>query len=200
MDAPPLPANPALPTLWLIGDSAVRTGTGGDNVPTGQRGWGAPIRAFFDPSKINVFNRAFGGTSSRTFCNGFFWDDLKPRIRKGNIVLIQFAVNDNSGARGKVGLGGIWDEPRMNGDEIERRLRDLNTESDQIYRASCNAHQASHTNFQQKSLRILEKSFGTPYAIENCNSGPPVTHQYHEHQIHCYPHRRFRHGLSLHRL
>lgn len=115
---PPLPANPALPTLWLIGDSTVRNGTGGDNGPTGQWGWGAPITAFFDLSKINVVNRAFGGTSSRTFHNGYFWKDLKPRIRKGDIVLIQFGANDNGGAKGKGGLGGIGDETQMNGDEI----------------------------------------------------------------------------------
>src|SRR3984957_5337775 len=77
---PPMPANPSLPTLWLIGDSTVRNGTLGDNGPTGQWGWGAPFPAYFDLTKINVVNRAFGGTSSRTFYNGFFWKDLQPRI------------------------------------------------------------------------------------------------------------------------
>jgi len=42
---PPLPANPSLPTLWLIGDST------GDNGPAGQWGWGAPVTAFFDLKK-----------------------------------------------------------------------------------------------------------------------------------------------------
>ncbi len=114
---PPLPANPSLPTLWLIGDSTVRNGTGGENGPTGQWGWGAPITAYFDLSKINVVNRAFGGTSSRTFYNGFFWKDLKPRIKKGDFVILQFGANDNGGAKGKGGLGGTGDETQMNGDE-----------------------------------------------------------------------------------
>jgi len=114
---PPLPANPKLPTLWLIGDSTVRNGTSGENGPTGQWGWGAPITAYFDLKKINVANRAFGGTSSRTFYNGFFWKDMQPRIQKGDMVMLQFGANDNGGAKGKGALGGIGDETAMNGDE-----------------------------------------------------------------------------------
>lgn len=114
---PPLPADPKLPTLWLIGDSTVRNGTSGDNGPTGQWGWGAPITAYFDLKKINVVNRAFGGTSSRSFYNGFFWKDLQPRIKKGDFVILQFGANDNGGAKGKGGLGGIGDETAMNGEE-----------------------------------------------------------------------------------
>jgi lysophospholipase L1-like esterase len=115
--SPPLPANPSLPTLWLIGDSTVRNGTTGDNGPAGQWGWGAPLAAYFDLQKINVVNRAFGGTSSRTFYNGFFWKDLKPRLKKGDFVIIQFGANDNGGAKGKGGLGGIGEETQMNNDE-----------------------------------------------------------------------------------
>ncbi|MEY3898365.1 MAG: hypothetical protein RLZZ214_3886 [Verrucomicrobiota bacterium] len=114
---PPRPADPSLPTLWLIGDSTVRNGTTGDNGPNGQWGWGAPITAYFDLKKINVVNRAFGGTSSRTFYNGFFWKDLKPRIKKGDFLILQFGANDNGGAKGKGGLGGIGDETQMNGEE-----------------------------------------------------------------------------------
>lgn len=114
---PPLPADPRLPTLWLIGDSTVRNGTSGENGPDGQWGWGAPVTAYFDLKKINVVNRAFGGTSSRTFYNGFFWKDLQPRIKKGDFVMLQFGANDNGGAKGKGALGGISDETAMNGEE-----------------------------------------------------------------------------------
>jgi lysophospholipase L1-like esterase len=117
---PPLPADPKLPTLWLIGDSTVRNGTSGENGPDGQWGWGAPITAYFDLKKINVVNRAFGGTSSRTFYNGYFWKDLQPRIKKGDFVILQFGANDNGGAKGKGALGGIGDETAMNGDETVR--------------------------------------------------------------------------------
>lgn len=115
---PPLPENPTLPTLWLIGDSTVRNGTSGDNGPKGQWGWGAPITAYFDLKKINVVNRAFGGTSSRTFYSGYFWQDLKPRIKKGDFVLLQFGANDNGGPTGKGALGGVGEETAMNGEEI----------------------------------------------------------------------------------
>ena len=101
---PPIPANPALPTLWLIGDSTVRNGTLGDGSNMNQWGWGAPLVAYFDLKKINVVNRAFGGTSSRSFYNGFFWQNLRPQIKKGDFVMMQFGANDNGNASGK-GIG-----------------------------------------------------------------------------------------------
>jgi lysophospholipase L1-like esterase len=108
--SPPTPAQAALPTLWLIGDSTVRNGTLGEGPITAQWGWGAPIVAYFDPDKINVVNRAFGGTSSRTFYSGFFWQNLKPLIKKGDFVMLQFGANDNGGASGKGALKGIGAE------------------------------------------------------------------------------------------
>jgi lysophospholipase L1-like esterase len=102
---PPMPVNPALPTLWLIGDSTVRNGTLGDGSNMGQWGWGAPIVLDFDPAKINVVNRAFGGTSSRSFYNGFFWQNLKPQIKKGDFVIMQFGANDNGAAGALKGIG-----------------------------------------------------------------------------------------------
>src|SRR5262245_56444580 len=57
-----LPINPNLPTLWLIGDSTVRNGSYEDG-NNGQWGWGNPIRHYFDETKINIQNRAMGGTS-----------------------------------------------------------------------------------------------------------------------------------------
>jgi lysophospholipase L1-like esterase len=107
---PPTPANPSLPTLWIIGDSTVRNGTLGDGSNLNQWGWGAPIAAYFDLDKINVVNRAFGGTSSRSFYNGFFWQNLRPQIKKGDFVLMQFGANDNGGAAGKGALKGIGEE------------------------------------------------------------------------------------------
>jgi lysophospholipase L1-like esterase len=64
-----------------------------------------------------VVNRAFGGTSSRTFYNGYFWKDMQPRIKKGDFVMLQFGANDNGGAKGKGALGGIGEETAMNGEE-----------------------------------------------------------------------------------
>jgi lysophospholipase L1-like esterase len=107
---PPTPTNPMLPTVWIIGDSTVRNGTLGDGSNLAQWGWGAPIVAYFDLDKINVVNRAFGGTSSRSFYTGFFWKNLRPQIKKGDFVLLQFGANDNGGAAGNGALKGIGAE------------------------------------------------------------------------------------------
>jgi len=119
---PPTPEHPELPTLWLIGDSTVRNGTQGDGSNLGQWGWGAPLVAYFNLDKINVVNRAFGGTSSRSFYNGFFWQNLRPLIKKGDFVILQFGANDNGGANGKGALKGI-------GPETENVVRNGKTET-----------------------------------------------------------------------
>jgi lysophospholipase L1-like esterase len=104
------PANPILPTLFLIGDSTVRNGQGdGANK---QWGWGEPLVAFFDTTKINVVNRALGGRSSRTYLTGGQWDSVLAKLKRGDFVIMQFghndssAINDDSRARGTIkGVG-----------------------------------------------------------------------------------------------
>src|SRR5271167_752271 len=59
------PANPKLPTLFLVGDSTVRNGHA--DGAGGQWGWGEPLVDLFDTSRINVDNRAIGGRSSRSY-------------------------------------------------------------------------------------------------------------------------------------
>jgi len=106
----PVPANPVLPTLFLIGDSTVRNGQGdGSN---GQWGWGEPIVDLFDTKKINVVNRAVGGLSSRTYLTGGHWERVLEMIKPGDFVVMQFghndssAINDNTRARGSIkGVG-----------------------------------------------------------------------------------------------
>jgi len=105
---PPVPRDAKLPTLWLIGDSTVRNGTLGDGTNMGQWGWGATLPYYFDTQKINVVNRAFGGTSSRSFYDGFFWKNLQPQIKKGDFVIMQFGANDN----GAASIPGVGDETR----------------------------------------------------------------------------------------
>ncbi len=96
----PEPADPSLPTLFLIGDSTVRNGRGdGSN---GQWGWGEPLAAFFDPSKINVVNRAVGGLSSRTFLTGGHWERVMAMLKPGDFIIMQFGHNDD---------GALNDEP-----------------------------------------------------------------------------------------
>lgn len=86
------PANPALPSLILIGDSTVRNGHGrGDN---NQWGWGAPLHQYFDPDRINVVNRAIGGLSSHSYISAGHWALALEIIKPGDFVLIQFGHND----------------------------------------------------------------------------------------------------------
>src|SRR5882672_3529408 len=94
--------NPRLPTLFIIGDSTVNNST------KGQMGWGTPIAAFFNRSKINIENRARGGRSSRTYLTEGLWDRVLAEIKRGDLVLMQFghndggAINDDSRARGSL--------------------------------------------------------------------------------------------------
>jgi lysophospholipase L1-like esterase len=83
--------NPNLPTLWLIGDSTVRNGQ--DTGNNGQWGWGNPIRHYFDETKINIQNKAMGGTSSRTFQRDL-WPKILEQIKPGDFLIMQFGHND----------------------------------------------------------------------------------------------------------
>lgn len=102
----PEPAHPALPTLFLIGDSTVRNG-GGDGAG-GQWGWGDPLAGHFDPAKLNVVNRAVGGLSSRTFRTQQHWARVLTLLKPGDFVVMQFGhndpgpLNDDSRARGTI--------------------------------------------------------------------------------------------------
>ncbi len=110
-----MPANPALPTIWIIGDSTVLNGQGtGSN---GQWGWGDKIAPFFDLQKVNVVNRGAGGTSSRSFYTGN-WPRILPNLKKGDYLLIQFGHNDNNGVFTDAGgyrasLNGVGDDTQQ---------------------------------------------------------------------------------------
>ncbi|MBV7536324.1 rhamnogalacturonan acetylesterase [Duganella sp. sic0402] len=83
------PRDPALPTLFLVGDSTVKSG--GVN---GAVGWGERLAPYFDTTKINVVNHAIGGRSSRTFFTEGRWDEVLAQVRRGDFVVIQFGHND----------------------------------------------------------------------------------------------------------
>jgi rhamnogalacturonan acetylesterase len=109
-----MPANPNLPTLFLVGDSTVRNGHG--DGAHGQWGWGEPLVEFFDPTKINVVNRAIGGRSSRTYSTEGHWAETLALMKPGDIVLFQFGHNDSGPlddiARARGTLPGIGDESK----------------------------------------------------------------------------------------
>jgi len=103
-----MPANPALPTLWIIGDSTVRNGFN-NNGPKGGWGWGGPIEYYFDLSKINVINRAISGIGSESFY-GQYWKPMLATIKKGDFVIMQFGANDNGAPSARVPIKGVGDE------------------------------------------------------------------------------------------
>ena len=115
-----MPANPALPSLFLVGDSTVRNGRG--DGANNQMGWGEPFVAYFDTSKINVVNRAIGGRSSRTYITEGHWAETLALIKSGDVVLFQFGHNDGAplddAARARGTIKGVGDESQ----EIENPI------------------------------------------------------------------------------
>jgi rhamnogalacturonan acetylesterase len=119
----PTPANPDLPTLFLIGDSTVRNGRGdGSN---GQWGWGEPLVEYFDPAKINVVNRAVGGLSSRTYLTQGHWDRVLAMLKPGDFVMMEFGHNGSGPmddpARARSTLRGTGEETREIDNPITKR-------------------------------------------------------------------------------
>lgn len=88
-----MPADPALPTLFIIGDSTVRNGNGTGH--GGQWGWGDFLAPYFQTNKINVVNDALGGTSTRTFYRDR-WPGVKAMMKPGDFLIMQFGHNDSS--------------------------------------------------------------------------------------------------------
>jgi rhamnogalacturonan acetylesterase len=128
----PVPKDPKLPTLFLIGDSTVRNGAG--NGGQGQWGWGEPLVDLFDPAKINVVNRAIGGLSSRTYVNGpdgGRWAPTLAMIKPGDVVVMQFGHND----------GGVPDEPTR----ARASLPGVGEETLEIENPILKVHETVHT-------------------------------------------------------
>ncbi|REE05511.1 rhamnogalacturonan acetylesterase [Marinoscillum furvescens] len=94
------------PTLYLIGDSTVKNGSGqgADKL----WGWGSILADYLDTSQVRVVNKAIGGRSSRTFITEGRWKSVHDNLQPGDIVLIQFghndggAINDDFRARGTI--------------------------------------------------------------------------------------------------
>jgi lysophospholipase L1-like esterase len=101
----PDPPEPALPSLVLIGDSTVRNGRGDGIDGLGQWGWGDALAAWFDPTKINLVNRAVGGTGARSFIAQGYWDKALALLKPGDLVIMQFGHNDNGPAAPLKGVG-----------------------------------------------------------------------------------------------
>src|SRR4029077_10580036 len=105
-----MPPIPAVPTIFIAGDSTAANGA------PGAIGWGKSFGTFFDPAKLKAVNQARGGRSSRTFITEGHWDRLLADLKAGDYVLIQFGHNDggpiNDAARARGSLPGLGDETR----------------------------------------------------------------------------------------
>jgi lysophospholipase L1-like esterase len=95
------------PTIFLVGDSTVKNGTGdGSN---GQWGWGDALGLYLDPDRVTVVNRATGGMSARTYYTSpNHWTALLSDLKVGDYVFIQLGHNDNFGPDPSVGLTGVY--------------------------------------------------------------------------------------------
>jgi lysophospholipase L1-like esterase len=117
------PANPALPAVFIVGDSTASYHPDTNNEGTAAaQGWGVYFPAFFDLSKVSIVNAARGGRSTRTYMTEGLWAKVLEQVRPHDIVLIQlgqndvFAINDATRARGTI--PGIGDESQ----EIDNQL------------------------------------------------------------------------------
>ena len=88
----PEPANPKLPSLFIIGASDVRNGRGTGG--SGLWGWGEPLAKYFDATKINVVNRAVGGLSSRTYQTMGYWEATLALMKPGDFLIVAFGFYD----------------------------------------------------------------------------------------------------------
>jgi rhamnogalacturonan endolyase len=114
-----------LPTLYIVGDSTVKTGT------VGQKGWGDPIQRLFDTTRIKVENHAIGGRSSRTFQNEGRWDRILATAKPGDFVLVQMGHNDggplDDAARARGSLPGLGEETREIDNPITKKKEVVHT-------------------------------------------------------------------------
>lgn len=124
---PALADEPAgrVPTLFIVGDSTVRTGT------KGQQGWGDPVAALFDKARIKVENHAVGGRSSRTFITEGRWDKILAAAKPGDFVLVQMGHNDggplDDPARARGSLRGTGPETREIDNPITKKREVVHT-------------------------------------------------------------------------
>ncbi len=127
------PLNPALPTLWIAGDSTAARGAG-----VMQQGWAVPFADYFDATKVNVANRARGGRSSRTFVSEGLWSQMLVNVKPGDVVLIQFGHNDG---------GSINEEPPGSRRPLRARasLPGLGEEQKEIDNVVTKKHEVVHT-------------------------------------------------------
>ena len=76
--------------IWILGDSTAAIQTDGIRC-----GWAQVLQQFFNSDELEVIDRAKSGASSKSFyLENSYWPNIKPQVQAGDIVIIQFAHND----------------------------------------------------------------------------------------------------------
>ena len=99
------PLNPALPTLFIVGDSTARN--------SADLGWGDHFAPSFDTNRINVANRARAGRSARSYIDEGLWAKTLAEMKPGDFLLLQMGHNDGGdlgGPKPRGDLKGVGDE------------------------------------------------------------------------------------------
>lgn len=78
-------------TIYIVGDSTVASYK---SSAYPQTGWGQVLSNFFDASKVDIYNAAIGGRSSKTFIEEGRLDALDGLVKEGDFLFIQFGHND----------------------------------------------------------------------------------------------------------
>jgi lysophospholipase L1-like esterase len=148
-------ALPAVPTIFIAGDSTAAPGT-----PAAIQGWGTPFADFFDATKVSVVNGARGGRSSRTFITDGSWEQIISRVKAGDIVLIQFGHNDG---------GAINEEPPGSTRPLRARgsLPGLGDESREIDNVLTGHHEVVHTYgwYMRRMIAEVKAKGATPVLL-----------------------------------
>lgn len=79
-------------TLHLVGDSTMCNYPGIDSKLAG---WGQLLPLFASP-KITITNHACSGAGIRSFLRSGHWNRLLDAIRPGDVVVLQFGINDSN--------------------------------------------------------------------------------------------------------
>ena len=108
----PPPANSRLPTLFLVGNFALRSGQGGPEPDI----WGERLISFFDTSRINVDDGSRPGSTIRSYLAGGDWAAVLAVLKPGDVVLLQFGPeavrSPGESVRSAASLPGVGDDLR----------------------------------------------------------------------------------------
>jgi rhamnogalacturonan acetylesterase len=120
------PLNPALPTIFIVGDS---TASNGPNL-----GWGSHLGDYFDLTRVNVANRAIAGRSSRSYMDEGHWDGptgTLAEIKAGDFVMLQWGQNDG-GDMGGAGSRNARGDLKGDGDATQDVMQTTGPKSGQV--------------------------------------------------------------------